>query len=64
MKAHVLDAIHGHVPRTEGEKYDEFSVGVMLKEILKHPRYLDTAGPRQDGRSRLGRRRTDAAASP
>ncbi len=63
MQAHVLDAIQGHAPRTQGEKYGEFPVGVMLKDIRKHPCYDDKAGPRQDGWSRRGRRRIDADAS-
>ena len=39
MSPEVRDAIQGHVPRTEGEAYGDFSAEVMLREINKLPRY-------------------------
>jgi integrase len=39
MSEEVRDYIQGHVPRTEGEKYGEFSPKVLLREIKRLPRY-------------------------
>ena len=40
----VLDAIQGHAAASEGTKYGEFSLAVMLREMLKMPRYEICAG--------------------
>lgn len=39
MSGEIRDAIQGHVPRTEGEAYGEFSPIAMKREIEKLPRY-------------------------
>lgn len=39
MSGEVRDYIQGHVPRTEGEKYGEFSPKVLLREIERLPSY-------------------------
>lgn len=36
----ILDAIQGHAPRTEGEKYGKFSPTTMMREIVKIPEYV------------------------
>ena len=40
----VLDAIQGHVPRTEGGAYGEFDVVTMYGEIARMPRYQMDGG--------------------
>lgn len=63
MKERVLDAIQGHAPRTEGEKYGRPKLAVMLREIEKHPWY-DVVAPTEPVDRRLrGQRRTAAAAN-
>jgi integrase len=47
----ILDAIQGHAPRTEGEKYGVVPPDVMYPEILKHPRYEVVAATSVDRRS-------------
>jgi integrase len=62
MNIEARDAIQGHATRTEGEKYGEVPVDVMLAELRKYPRYKVVAANRRDGRrsrSRLAGR--DAA---
>jgi integrase len=39
MKDEVRDYIQGHVPRTEGEKYGEFSPKLLFREVKRLPRY-------------------------
>ena len=46
----ILDAIQGHAPRTEDEKYGVVPPDVMHLEILKYPKYIVTAGELRDGR--------------
>ncbi|GLS42879.1 DUF6538 domain-containing protein [Methylobacterium brachythecii] len=43
----LLDAIQGHAPRTEGERYGRFPVDVMMPAVARMPRY-DLAKERQD----------------
>lgn len=49
----ILDAIQGHAPRTEGEKYGVVPPDVMYSEILKHPRYEVIAATSVDRRSKI-----------
>lgn len=35
----VIDAVQGHAPATEGDRYGETEVAAMLREISKLPRY-------------------------
>lgn len=64
MKERILDAIQGHAPRTEGEKYGKPKPAAMLREILKHPWYeIEVPTTPVDGRRR-GQRRADQATSP
>ena len=51
-----LDAIQGHAPRTEGEKYGKFPPKVLLPEILKHPRYKVEPAAAIDGRRKRRRK--------
>jgi integrase len=39
MDAEIRDAIQGHAPRTEGERYGETPIDAKWKEILLLPRY-------------------------
>jgi integrase len=39
MDPEIRDAIQGHAPRTEGEKYGEVPLEAMWTEILRLPRY-------------------------
>lgn len=39
MDPGVRDYLQGHVPNTEGESYGDFEPSVLLREILKLPRY-------------------------
>lgn len=40
MRDSVLDAIQGHVPKTEGGKYGGFPVDVLAQEMRLFPRYV------------------------
>ena len=61
MNMVILDAIQGHAPRTEGEKYGVFPPKVMLAEIEEYPRYEIA---RSNARMHRRRDRTlDAAAA-
>ena len=46
----ILDAIQGHAPRTEGEKYGKYKPSVLLREIMKYPRYDVVAAETVDRR--------------
>jgi integrase len=64
MKERVLDAIQGHAPRTEGEKYGgKVPADVMYREILKYPRYEIVAPTERRDRRRRGQRQADQVAS-
>ncbi|WLB23971.1 DUF6538 domain-containing protein [Bradyrhizobium japonicum] len=56
MKERVLDAIQGHAPRTEGEKYGKPKPAAMLREILKHPWYEIEAPASPVDRRRRGQK--------
>ncbi|WP_456854365.1 hypothetical protein [Bradyrhizobium sp. USDA 4501] len=56
----ILDAIQGHVPRTEGQDYGEVPPDVMRSEILKYPRYEVAAPVEPRDRRRRGQRRAGA----
>ena len=62
MNPVYLDAIQGHAPRTEGEKYGMFPVEVLVPEILKYPRYEVKPLENVDGRSRQAKDRKKAMA--
>ncbi len=60
----VLDAIQGHVPRSEGGNYGEFDVATMYGEIVRMPVYeLNSAeiGVGRLSKARKGRRDKAAA---
>jgi integrase len=63
MKERVLDAIQGHAPRTEGEKYGKPKPPAMLREILKHPWYKIETPTAPVDRRRRGQRKADQTAS-
>jgi integrase len=39
MDLTVLDVIQGHAPKTEGERYGEWPVAALYREVVKLPRY-------------------------
>ena len=44
MDLATLDAIQGHAPKTEGEKYGEWPVAALYRELTKLPRYEVSEG--------------------
>lgn len=44
MDLATLDAIQGHAPKTEGERYGEWPVAALYRELTKLPRYEVSEG--------------------
>lgn len=54
MDSAKLDAIQGHAPATEGDKYGEFLPNALKPEIDKIPRYEVVASAAIDRRKKTG----------